>query len=222
MMAGYHAKTRREMLAYVPDSAVRVLDVGCGEGRFASALRESRLDRVLWGIEPSHPAAAIASQALDRVIGSTIELALAELPLGFFDCVVFNDVLEHLENPWRVLGEVRQLLTEQGVVVASLPNVRHSSVIRALWLEGLWEYADSGLLDRTHLRFFTPRTMVQLFESAGYSVTRLDGLRPTPTYSWKFTLISRLVATRPAELGFLQYAVVARPLRVPPPLGGTV
>ena len=107
-------------------------------------------------------AARVASTRLTRVLVGAYP---AVLPAGErFDCIIFNDVLEHMVDPQRVLAVARSHLTERGCVIASLPNVRNISVIAPLVLYGRWDYADAGLLDRTHVRWFTKSTMRELFE----------------------------------------------------------
>lgn len=162
---------RLEVVRAIPLSAKSVLDVGCYRGGFGAALKASR-DVFVWGIEPNPEAAQAAAERLDKVTVGTFPDAA---PDEQFDCVTFLDSLEHMIDPWGALRSSRQLLTPGGSVVASIPNVRHHSVILDL-LKGKWEYTDSGFLDRTHLRFFTKRSMIELFERAG-----LDVVSVTPT-----------------------------------------
>jgi GT2 family glycosyltransferase/Flp pilus assembly protein TadD len=126
----------------------------------------------VWGIEPVEHAARDARTKLDRVITSKAEDALAELPDGYFDVMVCADVLEHMQDPAAFLAQARNKLSLRGEVVASIPNVRHWSVLVDL-LEGRWDYQDAGILDRTHLRFFTRKSILELFGNAGLVVTGL-------------------------------------------------
>ena len=101
----------------------------------------------------------------------------AAIPAGVaFDCIVFNDVLEHMIDPWSAVGAAKLMLADGGTAVASLPNVRSLRLIMRLVFSNEWTYADTGVLDRTHLRFFTSATMRQLFQSAGFRVTVLEPL----------------------------------------------
>ncbi len=120
----YFAVERREMLPYVPEGARRILEVGCGSGAFATLLRTVRGAYVV-GIEPQPAAAAQAARRLDSVIEGDIDSSLGLLSCERFDCIVFNDVLEHLVDPWAALAAVRPLLSADGVVVASIPNMRY-------------------------------------------------------------------------------------------------
>jgi len=172
---GYYECARPELLALVPDSAKRVLDVGCGAGRLGEALKARQPARVV-GIEVVPEAAERARNRLDEVFIGDVENL--ELPFGpaAFDCVVCGDVIEHLREPGRFLTRVRDWLDPHGRIVASLHNVRHHSVVTAL-LEGNWTYESAGLLDETHLSFFTRRDMTDLFERAGF---RIEDLRVVP------------------------------------------
>lgn len=189
---------------------MRVLEVGCGAGSFCRLLRERNSAVELWGIEPVAAAASAAESVVDRIFCEGVESCIESLPDKHFDSVVFNDVLEHLVEPWSVLRSLRGKLRDSGAVTASLPNIRHWSRIKQLWLDGDWTYQDDGLLDRTHLRFFTPQSMRSLFEEADYKVTRLEGLKREPL-PWKFSLASRMLAVRMDEMRCIQYAVVASP-----------
>ena len=121
-------------------------------------------------------AADLARNRLDEVHVGDVEKI--DLPFGTaaFDCVVCGDVIEHLREPGRFLARVRDWLDPDGRIVASLPNVRHYSVVTAL-LEGNWTYESAGLLDETHLSFFTRRDIIDLFERAGF---RIEDLRIVP------------------------------------------
>ena len=203
----YHAHARREMLDFVPPGARRVLDVGCGEGLFGALLKQRGAE--IWGIEPAPEAAALASERLDKVLTSDVETALAKLPPHGFDCVVFNDVLEHLVDPGAVLQRSRELLTAGGLIVCSIPNVRYFQNLWNLLAHKQWRYEDEGILDRTHLRFFTERSIRDMFDEHGFELVRMQGINGFT--SWKFALISRLSFGLLSDVFHLQFACVARP-----------
>lgn len=158
------------VLSLVPPGA-RVLEFGCATG-YMSAELSSRLGCTVTGIELSAEAAEEARQHCARVIvGDAEQLDLHAL-LGEerFEVILFADVLEHLRDPWALLVRVRSLLAEGGSVIASIPNVAHGSVRVALF-HGEWRYRPLGLLDDTHLRFFTRDGVQDLFERGGFFVT---------------------------------------------------
>lgn len=150
----------------------RVLDVGAATGYLAGVLTEQGC-RVT-GIEIDPESARQAEEHCDRVIAGNVEELDLDEELGgeSFDVIVFGDVLEHLGDPLRALERFKPFLGSGGYVVASIPNIAHGSVRLAL-LQGRFQYRSLGLLDNTHLRFFTRESVGQLFEDAGFLMTDL-------------------------------------------------
>lgn len=204
----YYEFLRPEMLAYVPKEARKVLEVGCGSGIFAGQLKAER-NVEIWGIELVKDAATKASKVLDKVIIGNIETDKIDLPSNYFDCIIFNDVLEHLLDPWEVLRKLGPALVENGCVVASIPNIRHFDVIQPLLYYKEWKYADEGVLDRTHLRFFTQKTMGDLFAVSGYEIVRIEGIRSIE-FPWKFRVFNWLSGNKFDDMRFIQFACVAK------------
>ena len=166
---------RQDILRLVPAGVTRVLDVGCSVGTLGQAIRERDGAEVV-GIEVDEGMAAEARERLDVVHVADVEDAnvVQRLGGGTFDCIIFADLLEHLVDPWTVLGRFVERLDPDGVVVASLPNIRHYTTIRTLLFQGYWPYRDRGIHDRTHLRFFTLRNVRELFASAGLTIRKVD------------------------------------------------
>jgi len=164
----YFGYPRPEILALVPDSARHVLDVGCGAGRLGEAIK-ARQQADITGIELNEEAAGLARQRLDQVVVGDVERLTLDFQPGAFDTITCGDILEHLREPERLLRQARQWLTPDGCLIASIPNVRHHSVVCSL-LQGNWTYETAGLLDRTHLRFFTRREIEKLFVRAGLTI----------------------------------------------------
>jgi 2-polyprenyl-3-methyl-5-hydroxy-6-metoxy-1,4-benzoquinol methylase len=162
---------RREMLERIGHGA-QVLDVGCWSGATAAFLGLER-DAAVDGVEPEAEMAELAAASCRVVYRSTIEDALEQLLAerqGSYDAVLFLDVLEHLVDPLAVLAEARGLLRPGGRGFVSIPNVAHWS-LRYELLRGRWRYRDNGLLDRTHLRFFTRASTLELAREAGWELT---------------------------------------------------
>src|SRR5215813_15051661 len=157
----YYDRARPEILEVVPTDATRILDVGCGSGWLGQQVK-LRQGATVYGIEVVREAAERAAKRLDRVWNAPVETALAEIPETFFDCIVTADILEHLVDPWTILAQLGKRLVPGSHLVASIPNVGHWEVVRDL-IEGRWQYTSEGLLDRTHLRFFTRRSVPELF-----------------------------------------------------------
>ena len=204
----YYAQARPEMFPFIPKDARRILDVGCSQGRFASQLK-SMLAAEVWGIEFAPAAAEEARQKLDRVLVGDVLEKLNELPDEFFDCIIFNDVLEHLVDPYRVLRSIKQKLSTRGVVVTSIPNIRYFRNLFDLVVRGKWQYVEYGILDNTHLRFFTKKSIKETFESLGYRVLRLQGINATP--SWKVSVFNILTLGFFNDTRYLQFCCIAKP-----------
>jgi GT2 family glycosyltransferase/2-polyprenyl-3-methyl-5-hydroxy-6-metoxy-1,4-benzoquinol methylase len=170
----YFRHRREEVLAAVPDTARTILDVGCGAGVLGAALRRRQACEV-WGIETDVEAAAEARAALDRVIEKPLPGALDDLPPAYFDTLVLADILEHLADPWTILRRLGDHLSPGATVLISLPNVQNQEVIRGL-LRGRFTYVPSGILDATHLRFFTRASAVELVRRAGLTVEEVRPL----------------------------------------------
>ena len=162
----------KKMLALI-GTGKRVVDFGCATGYFAQLLRKDGCTVI--GVEINPDAAKISEQYCESVVVADLDFVhLNEiLPEANFDVAVFGDVLEHLRDPWRVLEEVHQLLKPNGFVVASIPNIAHGAIRLAL-LQGNFEYTELGILDNTHLRFFTRKTVEELFEQSGFAVGSID------------------------------------------------
>lgn len=167
------SSAREDLAAKLPPGATAVLDVGCSRGATASALRSRGVTRIV-GIEPDPEDAAEAARVYDRVLAARLE-TISEDWSGQFDAAIFGDVLEHLEDPSEALVRVRPWLKTEGVVIASVPNVGHWSIIDDL-LRGRFDYVPYSLLSGTHLRLFTRRTLVDLFEASGYRVDEITTL----------------------------------------------
>jgi GT2 family glycosyltransferase/2-polyprenyl-3-methyl-5-hydroxy-6-metoxy-1,4-benzoquinol methylase len=160
----------------------RVLDVGCATGYLDRVLVEHGC--IVTGVEVNSEAAAQARRFCAEVINANIEQLDWERALGDkrFDVILFGDVLEHLIDPQRVLRNARDFLGPEGYVVASIPNVAHAS-LRLQLLQGVFQYRPLGLLDETHLRFFTSDSIKSMFDQAGFIIvdTRRVKLGPFDT-----------------------------------------
>ena len=157
------------LLSFEPRFA---LDVGCASGGVAQLIKEAFPSCKLWGIEPDARAAAVASARMDRVITGSFEStdwAAQGVNAGEIDTVFLLDVLEHMYDPWRTLANLRGFVSRDAQLVISLPNVRNMFIIRDL-MNGYWQYRDFGLLDATHIRFFTEYEALRLIYQTGFRV----------------------------------------------------
>ena len=156
-----------DLLDRIPLHAKSVLDVGCSNGILGASYRRFNPRARLFGIEKDPAVAKLATQRLDEVAVVDVE----ETPMPFaldrpLDCVIYGDVLEHLTDPWPVLRRHAEALSDDGTMLICVPNLEHWSFADRL-LRGVWKYEPSGLLDTTHLRWFSLETMRQGLKDIG-------------------------------------------------------
>lgn len=164
----YFIHARREIEPLLVRPFARCLEVGCGAGHTGAWMKSRHCESVI-GIELFPSAAEQAAEVLDNVICADVE-AMDVSVLPRCDLLLCLDVLEHLRDPWATLAKLRTVLNPDGVLITSIPNVRHASVSLNLLLRGKWTYTDDGYLDRTHMRFFTKETAMQLVKGAGFRI----------------------------------------------------
>jgi 2-polyprenyl-3-methyl-5-hydroxy-6-metoxy-1,4-benzoquinol methylase len=167
----YYLHPRPDVIMLVPAGANRILDVGCAAGATGMELI-NRQDCELYGIEMQPEPASLAAQFYKAVHVEDVELFELPYPDHYFDAILFADVLEHLKDPWGTIRRYSRCLKPGGAIVASIPNVSHAEVLIQL-LQGYWSYTDAGLLDRTHLRFFTRHTIKSLFPEDSFSIEQM-------------------------------------------------
>jgi 2-polyprenyl-3-methyl-5-hydroxy-6-metoxy-1,4-benzoquinol methylase len=204
----YYTNARPEMQELVPSTSKSILDVGCGEGLFGLGLKQKNGCEV-WGIEPDTEAAATAGKNLDKVFNNDFENAIQFLENKKFDTICFNDVLEHMPDPWQCLRQARNLLSNNGTIIASLPNVLYYHTFFNILIDKDWKYEQEGIMDKTHLRWFTQKSLRRMFEDCGYKVISIKGLSPAKTI--KMTMLSLLSFGYFDEMKYPQFAVIAKP-----------
>lgn len=172
----YFSRERDDIYSLVADlPPARILDVGCGEGHLGKRLRES--GHVVIGIEKDEAAVIAARKNLDDVYHCDAEKMDLRLDPEPFDLVILGDILEHLVDPWNLLYNLHSALNHHGKIIASIPNIQYFPIILNL-IRGRFEYCSHGILDRTHLRFFTPREARSMFLSMNYEVVQSPTIYP--------------------------------------------
>lgn len=185
---GYHSHPRPELVAVLPsDPHNRVLDLGCGSGAMSALIREQQKASEIWGVEKFPDAARSARDcgALDKVLDGDLEEVIEQLPAEHFTHVIAGDILEHLVDPWVVCDKLRACLVPGGTFICSIPNIRNISFLLALIFKARFEYKDSGVMDRTHLRFFARKDVHDLFAGAGFTDISINPVRPKTRLSWR-------------------------------------
>lgn len=205
----YHGYTRNDVIQLIQvESLPRTLDIGCGSGAFSLRL-QSIYGSETWGVEPDQQSYQTSTKILSCALHGTFENNIQNLPRHYFSAIFFNDVLEHTNDPQRCLEQAKDLLAPEGKIYASLPNFIFADNLAQIILKKDWRYEESGILDKTHLRFFTRKSMTRLFFDAGYQVNKIIPLSKVNTWKWK--LLLTLTFNKLEEYSVYQYGIVASP-----------
>jgi 2-polyprenyl-3-methyl-5-hydroxy-6-metoxy-1,4-benzoquinol methylase len=171
----YYGNYRQDILPLVPKHVSRVLEIGCGTGNTLAYLKSNGYCDWVCGVELFPEAAIQAATKLDRLYETNVEEQKLPVELNSIDLILCLDVLEHLVDPHKVVAYLDTLLAPGGKIIASIPNVRHNSVVIPLVFKNKWNYQDGGVLDNTHLRFFVKDTAVSLMKSSGLQLESCIG-----------------------------------------------
>jgi len=207
----YGKSCREELVPFLPDGYHRILEVGCAYGAFRENLKQKN---EYWGIEPSEFASRTAAQNLDKVLVGGFDEVYDQLPDKYFDLVICNDVIEHLPDHNDFFEKVKGKMTDDSVMVGAIPNVRHIKNLFNLLIKKDWQYQENGILDYTHLRFFTQKSLLKIFDNMSYKVEQIGGINEE---AFKWTL--KYFAKYPVyfvfgnDLKYTQFAFRVRPAR---------
>lgn len=215
----YFTRARTDIEPLLPEHVGNVLEIGCGAGATLQWLKSSRECGYLAGIEMSAPFAEKARRHTDEImVGDAEQLIDVAFEGRRFDVILCLDVIEHMVDPWRFVSALPRLLAPGGVVIFSIPNVRNLAVTLPLILRGQWQYQDEGLLDRTHLRFFTRNSALELASTPPLKVQKL--IRSLPTAPSALRSLHRLSFGLVDDLFAIQFLIASRLMAVAAPKSG--
>jgi len=203
----YFDMMRLEMVQFLPNEYSKILEIGCNVGNFRQFCSKSC---EYWGVEPFEKAAEIAKTKLDKVLVGLYNEVENQIPDDYFDLIIANDVIEHIEQSWDFLQSLKKKMTENASLVLSTPNVRYYGNLKELLYEKDWRYKDSGILDITHLRFFTEKSMIRLLNENGFEIEKIQGINPMKVRKrnlLKYWLIKFIFGR---DIEFLQFGVRAK------------
>jgi len=177
----YYSQSRSEVAQFLPTRYEKVLEIGCGEGNFRSNLNENC---EYWGVEPVRDVAARAEKRLSKVLNGTFDEVYDQLPDDYFDLIICNDVIEHIADTDDFLKNIKRKMKKDSYIVGSIPNVRELNNLIGVLFKKDWEYKEAGILDKTHLKFFTEKSLKKTFVSNGFTIENFFGIneisvRPT-------------------------------------------
>ncbi len=170
----YFSDTRWDIISLIPDGNHRILEVGCGTGNTLIKLRELKKAREIIGIELNYDVVQDNCNQLDAILVGDVEEIEPTFEESYFDYIIFADVLEHLVNPAAILERYSLYLKDTGHIIASIPNIKNYRILLDLVLYDKFEYVDAGILDRSHLRFFTRKEVYRLFDQVGLGVVSVQ------------------------------------------------
>ncbi len=219
-----HDHHNPELLNFIPSGSISLIEIGCSSGALARAYKTQLPGCHYLGVEVDAAYAELAKRYCDDCLVLDIESA----PDSFWqdqserDCWIFGDTLEHLKDPWTVLRRIRDVISRKGVVVACIPNAQHWT-LQAKLSVGDFRYQESGLMDKTHLRWFTRQTIIELLDYAGFrieaGVPRVMSNEPKTTREAVLAGIERMAEAMGADPKVavadalpLQYVILARPI----------
>ncbi|MTI33089.1 class I SAM-dependent methyltransferase [Xanthovirga aplysinae] len=207
----YYDQLRKEMIDFLPNSIHRCIEFGCAKGRFSSFIKE-KYKAESWGVDLDEDAIRSAERKLDRVLcGDALEM-IEQLPDNYFDCLICNDFLEHLNYPDAFLRRIKKALKKDAYLVCSLPNVRYLNNSIEFLIKKDWQYKEAGILDYTHFRFFTKKSLERMLESCKLEIELIKGINPKSSLKSRFLLwsLNTLTMGATSDMRYLQFGVRAR------------
>ena len=204
----YFARDRNEMLNFLPKSFRNVIEIGCGQGEFGKLVK-SIYEINYTGIESNVNAAKIANNYIDRVIIGDATKLIKILPDHNYDLLICNDIIEHLESPENLIKEIRVKMKPDSWIVCSIPNFRVlGNLLHVLFLKD-FEYCEWGIRDKTHLRFYTRKSIIRFFRENGCNVEIIKGINPIKTVMTSIPL-GLLQIMGHGDIRFHQFGVTAK------------
>jgi len=200
------------MLRFITNNPKITLEVGCREATHSLLLKKTFSLQETWGIEPENNKEMVsqAKKNLDYFINDYLTSDTKDLPSDHFDLIIFNDVLEHMYDPWEVLISTKKYLKDDGIIVISIPNIRHKSILKQLIFHDDFQYKEEGLLDITHIRFFTKKTIIKMLEECGYEILKIDSIVVEKKQKIRKRIFNFLTNDRFKTIDIFQYGITAK------------
>ncbi len=202
----YYMGKRQDMLKFIDIKVSKILEIGCGEGNFATNFT----DIEYWGVEPATQHAKAAEQKGLKILNGLYEDVEDKIPNSYFDLIVCNDVIEHMIDPIGFLKDVKKKLKPTGKLIASIPNIRCAPILHKLLFDADFEYTQSGIMDYTHLHFFTHKSFRKIAESTGWNVDLIEPIN-IMTFNPINKLILTLLSWKSNDMCNIQFAVRLSP-----------
>jgi len=212
----YYSGIRWDIIDLVPEGNNRILEVGCGTGSTLIKLKEIHKAQEIYGFELNEEMVQDHIKDINKVIIGDVEQIDPPFQDEFFDFIIFGDVLEHLIEPEKILKKYMKFLKSDGTIIASIPNIKNYTILFDLVIRDKFEYKDVGILDRSHLRFFTKKEIIKMFNGCG-----MDIIEMRTNFSFPMNIINKKLNNFISKHSFpgysfftIQYLVCAKK-RVP-------
>jgi 2-polyprenyl-3-methyl-5-hydroxy-6-metoxy-1,4-benzoquinol methylase len=215
----YVLSDRSEIAALQPTEYKTVLEIGCAKGGFKASLRP---EVEIWGVEPNPLSAQHAASLGYKIHIGTYDEVAHELPDAYFDLVICNDVIEHMPDHEHFLKAIKAKMKPNASMIGSIPNVRYFGNVFKMLVFKDWKYVEQGVLDSTHLRFFTEKSLAHTFHSCGYEIVKLIGINSDfkkrytlHQFAKNLLLVLTIVLTlgHSRDLQFIQFGFNLKPAR---------
>lgn len=203
----YYESNRSEMLQFISKRPVKAIEFGCGHGEFLKSL-QTKYNCETWGVDMDEQSVKIASENVDNVLHGDAYKKIEKLPENYFDYIICNDFIEHLHSPGLFFNKLKKNLTDDAVLICSLPNIRYWRQFLKYFFLKDWKYKDSGILDRTHMRFFTKKSMKRSIKEWGFEIEKVKGINPVKTPFFYF--FNLLTLNFIGDMRCMQYGFRAR------------
>jgi len=208
----YFGQARFDLIGLIPvNRKNKILEIGAGSCETLVEIKKMGLAEEVTGIElVSLPGSQQGNPGIDRLITGDIEKIDAELPENYFDVIICGDVLEHLVNPWNTMKKICKYLKEDGIIITSVPNIREYHILYRIFFLADFRYSDSGILDRTHLRFFCKKNILSLHTSSGFRPVSVNPVFRLDKAQRKNRIIDKITFGIFRDFLTAQYIVVSK------------
>lgn len=203
----YFKGHRPELKPFIPKGVKKILEIGCGEGGFRTNFDD---DVEYWGVEPNSEVGFVSKEKFYKVLNGIYDDVANDIPDHYFDLIVCNDVIEHMIDHDDFFEKIKSKMAKDGQILMSIPNVRYIPNLLNLIFKKEWEYQDAGILDRTHLRFFTEKSLKSTLMKHHYEIIKCE--RINKVKDTIFTVFPQIVLRTlgQSDTLYLQFACVAK------------
>ncbi len=209
-MSEYFKGIRSELKPFIPQGVNKVLEIGCGEGGFIQNFEEIV---EYWGVEPNKVACDIASQRLIKVLNGTFDEVESEIPRNYFDLIVCNDVIEHMPDHVMFLKKIKEYMKPEGKILISIPNVRYLTNIYELLVRKDWRYREAGILDTTHLRFFTEKSIQRDLSRTDFNIIKFSAINQPQDKLYKSSIFFIVALLLGSDIKYPQFAILVQKVK---------